>query len=259
MASGDKSNDTICLFDIDGTLTKSRQKIKPDMEEFLVRLSEKVTIGLVGGSDLNKIAEQMLPESGSADEACKNLIKKYRYVFAENGLIAFKDGSKLKTDTIVTFMGEEKLQRFINFCLRYLSELTLPCKRGNFIEFRSGMINICPIGRSCSQAERDSFSQYDAVHSVRKTFVQALEKEFGPDFGLAYAIGGQISIDAFPKGWDKTYCLPFVSDFKTIHFVGDRTAPGGNDHEIFADSRTIGHTVRDPEETKKVVTELFFK
>ena len=35
--------------------------------------------------------------------------------------------------------------------------------RGTFIEFRSSMINICPVGRSCSQAERDEFSAFDKV------------------------------------------------------------------------------------------------
>ena len=38
---------------------------------------------------------------------------------------------------------------------RYMSELKLPAKRGNFVEFRSGIINICPVGRSCTQAERE--------------------------------------------------------------------------------------------------------
>ena len=37
------------------------------------------------------------------------------------------------------------------------------CYRGTFIEFRSGMINICPVGRSCSQAERDDFIAFDKV------------------------------------------------------------------------------------------------
>ncbi len=31
----------------------------PEMRQFLQRLSEKVVVGLVGGSDLNKISEQM--------------------------------------------------------------------------------------------------------------------------------------------------------------------------------------------------------
>ena len=41
---------------------------------------------------------------------------------------------------------------------------------------------------------------------------------------------------------------------QTIHFFGDKTSPGGNDHEIFSDSRTIGHTVTSPENTREIVT-----
>lgn len=44
-------------------------------------------------------------------------------------------------------MGEEKLQTFINFVLGYLSKIILPIKRGTFVEFRSGMLNISPIGK----------------------------------------------------------------------------------------------------------------
>ncbi len=35
--------------------------------------------------------------------------------------------------------------------------------RGTFIEFRNGLINICPIGRNCSQEERVEFFEYDKV------------------------------------------------------------------------------------------------
>ncbi len=37
-----------------------------------------------------------------------------------------------------------------------------------------------------------------------------------------------------------------------------QTEEGGNDHEIFADDRTIGHTVLNPEDTIKQLEELFF-
>lgn len=53
--------------------------------------------------------------------------------------------------------------------------------------------------------------------------VETLRKEFG-DLGLTYSIGGQISFDVFPSGWDKTYCLQFVEgEFAEIHFFGDKT------------------------------------
>ncbi|BBN05728.1 phosphomannomutase [Marchantia polymorpha subsp. ruderalis] len=41
---------------------------------------------------------------------------------------------------------------------------------------------------------------------------------------LTYSIGGQISFDFFPQGWDKTFCLQFVEkEFSEFHFFGDKT------------------------------------
>lgn len=85
-------------------------------------------------------------------------------------------------------MGEEKLQTFINFALRYMSELTLPLKRGTFIEFRTGLINVCPVGRSCSYEERLQFFEYDKEHKIREKFIAKLREQF-PDLGLIYSIG----------------------------------------------------------------------
>ncbi|XP_060063395.1 phosphomannomutase 2-like [Ylistrum balloti] len=249
-----RDTSTICIFDVDGTLTAPRLKVLPDMEEFLQKLKSKVHVALVGGSDLVKIEEQMDPTKNDT------VTKKFDYVFSENGLVAFKDGEKVGQENLLNYVGEEKLQKVINFAMKYMSAITLPAKRGTFFEFRSSMINICPVGRSCSQAERLQFAAYDKEHNMRETFRAALMKEF-PDAGLVFAIGGQISIDVYPVGWDKTFCLKFIEkgNYKTIHFFGDKTDPGGNDHEIFSDPRTIGHKVTSPEDTMKQVSELFFK
>ena len=180
------------------------------------------------------------------------------WAFPENGLMAFKDAKLVAVQSLKAHLGETNIKRFINWTLRYLSEVDIPVKRGTFIEFRNGMINVSPIGRNCSQEERDAFEEYDKVHHIRSTMVAAMEKEFG-DLGLKFSIGGQISFDVFPVGWDKTYSLRFVekAGYKEIHFFGDKTMPGGNDYEIFSDPRTIGHTVASPDETQKICTELF--
>ena len=60
--------------------------------------------------------------------------------------------------------------------------------RGTFIEFRSGLINVCPVGRSCSQAERDEFAAFDAKHNIRKNLVAKFQEEFS-DMGLKFVIG----------------------------------------------------------------------
>jgi len=39
-------------------------------------------------------------------------------------------------------------------------------RRGTFIEFRTGLINVSPIGRNCSQSERDAYEKYDYVSTT---------------------------------------------------------------------------------------------
>jgi len=245
-------NDHIVLFDVDGTLTESRQLIKPEMETLLLeKLKAKVKVGLVSGSDLKKLAEQM----GGED-----VIQKFDYVFPENGLVAYQNGELIDKMDISKHMGEEKLQTFINFCLHYMADLNLPIKRGTFVEFRNGLINICPVGRSCSQEQRIQFNQLDLEQGIRKKFVEVLNEKFPENsFGLHFAIGGQISIDAFPTGWDKRFCLRHIEShgFKEIHFYGDRTEEGGNDYQLYADNRTLGHAVTSPNDTMTQLTEQF--
>ncbi|XP_026746873.1 phosphomannomutase 2 [Trichoplusia ni] len=237
---------TLYLFDVDGTLTKPRQVIKEELKNFLLNeVKSRVTVGLVSGSDYVKIAEQMDGEA---------VAEKFDYVFCENGVVQYRGGKLISSESILSYLGESLLQKVINFALGYMSKIELPAKRGNFVEFRSSMINICPVGRSCTQSERDEFVKFDSVHQIRQKFVDALQSEF-KGTGLTFALGGQISVDVFPTGWDKTYCLKHVADqeFEVIHFFGDKTMPGGNDYELYNDSRTIGHKVTSPDDTREQV------
>lgn len=230
----------LILFDVDGTLSKSRLLIEQPMKDMidLLKTQDNFDIGIVGGSDLKKQREQL-----------GDYLDKFDYIFSENGLYASHHGKILEVNSIKKELGEENIKKLINCCLRLLSEIDIPVKRGTFIEFRNGMINVCPVGRSCSQEEREEFYNYDLEHSIRPNLVKKLKEELS-DLNLGFSIGGQISIDVFPEGWDKTYCLKFVSDkYDKIYFFGDKTHEGGNDYEIFNHKRTIGFTVKNPEDT----------
>ncbi|XP_053132135.1 phosphomannomutase 2 [Hemicordylus capensis] len=240
---------TLCLFDVDGTLTAPRQKIAPEMADFLQVLRKKVKVGVVGGSDFEKIQEQL------GDD----VVEKFDYVFPENGLVAYKNGKLVGKQSIQGQLGEDLLQELIDYCLSYIAKIKLPRKRGTFIEFRNGMLNVSPVGRSCSQQERLEFFELDKKERIRERFVADLQRDFSGK-GLTFSIGGQISFDVFPNGWDKRYCLGIVEKdgFKTIYFFGDKTMPGGNDYEIYTDPRTIGHSVTSPEQTQQICETLFF-
>ncbi|XP_068574635.1 phosphomannomutase 1-like isoform X2 [Cebidichthys violaceus] len=232
----------LCLFDVDGTLTAPREKIDPQLDEFFQTLRRKVKIGIVGGSDYSKIAEQL----GEGDD----VIQKFDYVFAENGTVQYKDGKLLSKHAIQNQIGEELLQDLINFCLSYMGLIKLPKKRGTFIEFRNGMLNISPVGRSCTLEERIEFSEIDKREKIREKFVAALKEEFAGK-GLQFT----------KEGWDKRLCLELLDSegLDAIYFFGNETSDGGNDYEIFNDPRTIGFTVFSPEDTARFCRELFFK
>lgn len=173
-------------------------------------------------------------------------------------------GQELPSQSFINWLGEEKYKKLVKYVLHYISQLDIPVMRGTFVEFRRGMINVSPIGRNASTQERLAFQEYDKQHHIRADFVEALKKAF-PDYGLTYSIGGQISFDVFPAGWDKTYALQHLTEsddvlpggYKEIHFFGDKTFAGGNDYEIFTHPNVIGHTVTSPEDTIQQLQQLF--
>jgi len=149
----------------------------------------------------------------------------FDFCFAENGLTAYRQGVALPSNSFIQWLGEDRYKPLANFILHYIADLDIPLKRGTFIEFRNGMINVSPIGRNASVDERNEFERYDKVHKVREQMVAKLREKFA-EYGLTYSIGGQISFDVFPTGWDKTYCLQHVKEFGTVHFFGDKTYKG---------------------------------
>ncbi|KAI0175631.1 eukaryotic phosphomannomutase [Hypoxylon sp. FL1284] len=249
---------TIALFDVDETLTKARRAATPEMLQTLERLRQKVAIGYVGGSNLAKQQEQL----GAADRPVTTM---FDFCFSENGLTAYKMGAELPSNSFIQWLGEDPYKDLVRWTLHYVADLDIPVKRGTFIEFRNGMINVSPIGRNASTQERNDYEKYDKEHKIRETMVAKMREKFG-HLGLTFSIGGQISFDVFPNGWDKTYCLNHLEDeakkpggieYTTVHFFGDKTTKGGNDYEIYVDPRTIGHSVTGPDDCLKQIKETF--
>ncbi len=77
----------LVLFDVDGTLTVPRNEVKPHMLRSLDKLSQSgFSVGVVGGSDLSKIAEQLCKTEEQLKAA-------FDFVFSENGLVSFQRDS----------------------------------------------------------------------------------------------------------------------------------------------------------------------
>lgn len=240
----------LLLFDIDGTLTKPINPIEQNMIDTLNLASKHFDLAVVGGSDRPKQLKQLLGSASLFD-----------YAFSENGTVAYdKQANIFHKNSIAKHLGEEKLKKLINFILHYIADLDVPIKRGTFIEYRNGLINASPIGRNCTQEERDIFHEFNLKEKILPKMADAIREHFKGE-GLYISIGGQISMDIFPNGWDKTYCLKFITDkYEDIHFFGDKCYEGGNDYELFKHKRVIGHDNKeDPLKTIEIVHSLLKK
>lgn len=92
----------------------------------------------------------------------------FDFCFSENGLTAFRLGETLASNNFIQWLGEDKYQNLVDFVLKFIANTKLPRKRGTFIEFRNGMVNISPVGRAASIEERDEFEAYVPVSVIAR-------------------------------------------------------------------------------------------
>lgn len=139
-------------------LSKLRHKCAIGYVSFLPRheLAVWLTPPQVGGSNLVKQQEQL-------GTSAIDVTTLFDFCFPENGLMAFRQGKPLASTSFIEWLGEEKYQDLADFCLKYIASTKLPKKRGTFVEFRNGMINVSPIGRNASVEERDEFQASVAI------------------------------------------------------------------------------------------------
>ena len=134
----------IALFDVDGTLTIPRGEVTPEMMTFMKDLSKKITVGIVGGSDLPKQEEQL----------GEGIAKVFPYNFSQNGLVAYKDGELQEVQTIAKHLGEDNIKRIVNWTLKYLADVDIPVKVSMFVVYYMYMkyytffISLCIILRT---------------------------------------------------------------------------------------------------------------
>ncbi len=201
----------IYLFDIDGTLTPSRLRIDPEFEQFFLQWMKDREVIFVTGSDKEKTVEQVgekiWTRASRVYQSCGNAVY-------QGGQLIQKNHFDLSTE----------LKTLLNEFIMY-SEC--PEQFDNHIEERIGLVNFSPIGRSCPQEAREQYYKWDTKAKERQTFCRMIEDKF-PE--LEATVGGQISIDIYPKGQNKAQVLEDL--YGPITFFGDKCQPGGNDYPI---------------------------
>tara|TARA_R100000808_G_C2133811_1_gene142466 strand:+ start:343 stop:1011 length:669 start_codon:yes stop_codon:yes gene_type:complete len=213
------------------------------LKEFLAWMNDK-SVFLVAGSDLEKVKEQV-PESVLT--GCKGIFCCMANQFWNSDGLVYENSWTPDPILVETLTG---FQMYTSFPVK-----TKKGGRGSIIERRPGMINFTTIGRNASATERLKYYKWDKENGERKDIVRLLEREYKD---LDFRIGGQISIDIQPKGFNKSQASKWVRKHlkgKIVYF-GDKCEIGGNDHDIYHDvvkHKGIAYNVKSPRETLNIL------
>ena len=227
------------IFDVDGTLTPSRQKIQLDFLRFFFGFTFDNDVYLVTGSDRAKTLEQVTPELYDNCERVYNCSGSDVY---EGDTNVYRSEWELPWD----------VERFLNDELDYSS---FPLRNGNHIERRPGGVNFSILGRDKDPfLGRAEYMRWDKDNDERAVIADRLRNSFP---GLSVALGGQTGIDIGPYGSDKSQILRDFSEDDELYFFGDRCEEGGNDHTLAKEVEKRGgfsYNVRDYNETWKLLS-----
>ena len=219
----------VYIFDCDGTLTPSRQKMTPKFEKFFIPWAKKNKFWLVTGSNIEKMDEQVAED----------------VMIDSQGLFCCGGNQLWEFDPhIVNFPYNQVYSRdfaphkaLIDYLHQELKNSSYKGRYGTHIENRGSMINFSIVGRDCSYEDRLDYYEWDKQNNERERICNTINSTWPQ---IEAVCGGQISIDIAPRGWNKSQVLDVIveknsvlfSDPVEYIFIGDRTDEGGNDYPL---------------------------
>lgn len=236
----------LIIFDLDGTLAKSKSPIDQEMAELLKSLLEVAEVSIISGGDWPQFEKQVL------DHLPKNSLFQKLSILPTCGtkFYQFKDDWKELYEENFTVEEKNQILESVNEAIKN-SKLEIKKTWGEQIEDRGSQITFSALGQEAPLAEKKG---WDDDFAKRKKIVEPLKKSL-KDFSIG--MGGTTSIDITKPGIDKAYGINKLKELLNIEipqmlFVGDALFEGGNDYP----ARSTGAKciqVRDPEETKRIV------
>lgn len=233
-------------FDIDDTLTKSKQALDGEMAQLLAELSLRIPVAIISGAKLEQIETQLIAYIQGGKQS--NF-----YLFPNGGASAYTHS--VDGDIISLYehtISPDEAERIISVSQEILSAskinegMTL---YGEVIEVRGASIALSLLGQKAPPEVKKMFDQDGAK---RKGVLPLLEEKLP---GFSCRIGGGTTIDINRKGIDKAYGMREFAKFievseEDIMYVGDALYEGGNDYAVLSTNLQT-HKVSNPEDTKE--------
>jgi phosphomannomutase len=241
------------VFDLDGTLSESKQPMDADMGLLLSGVLAHIPIAIMSGAGFPQFQTQFFPALPLQTPLDR------LYIFPDNAAQCFvhrQGGWRAQYDQ--AFSGTERahLLQALNAALDEVGLREAPVRVwGERIEDRGAEIAFSPLGQGAPLPDKQAW--HDAHEDLRRRLHELLNKKL-PDF--ANAMGGLTTIDITRKGINKAYGVRRFSelarvDIEQMLYVGDALGEGGND-AVVVESGIPTHAVFGPEETAALLREL---
>jgi phosphomannomutase len=212
------------IFDVDGTLTPSRQRIDDSFHDRFLQFCKEEPVFLVTGSDYPKTVEQL------GEDICYHV----KHVFSCSGNDVWMQGKNIQTNkwevpkSVMEWLSDELIRS------------PYPERTGNHIEIRPGCLNFSVVGRNATPEQRKRYARYDEYNKERRGIASTFNYIFAQSNAKIIAkIGGETGLDIYPIGKDKSQIISYFRPYDDLVFFGDRMEEGGND-KPFADVNTKG-------------------
>ncbi len=236
----------LMVFDLDGTLAKSKSALEKDMADLLEKLMGVMKVAVISGGAWPQFEKQLLSNLPRDDR-----LKQLSLLPTSGTKFLRYDGQW--TELYAENFTPEQKTKIIAALNKALDQSGLrPDKHwGEVIEDRDSQITMSALGQ---EAPLDVKQTWDPDFEKRRK-IKAILDPMIPEFSVG--MGGASSIDVTRPGVDKAYGIGKLQEVLGIPttqmiFVGDALFPGGNDEP----ARKTGATcikVRDPEETGRVI------
>lgn len=236
----------IMIFDMDGTLAVSKQRLDDEMIQVLINLLKRTKVAITSGGKWGQFLKQVV---GPLEE--KNVLLNNLYIFPTCGgaFYWYKDGKwRVVYEHLLSSEQKEKIMEAFKKTFKELGFEQPKKIYGEQIEERGTQITFSALGQDAPVSEK---AKWDPDLAKRKKMFPVLER-FLPEFQIAF--GGMTSIDINLKGINKAYALEQIEKYLGIKiadmlYIGDMLELGGNDYVVVGTGIKTKAVV-DPEETK---------
>ena len=239
----------LIVFDLDGTLAKSKSPLDAEMAKLLHALFDVASVAVISGGSWAQFEAQVLSHL-ARDERLKKLSL---LPTCGTKFFAYDVGWK---ELYSEDLSADDKKQILGALKSAISEAGLEEKKtwGDVIEDRGSQITFSALGQ---EAPLDAKSKWDPDF-VKRQKIKAILDELIPEF--AVRLGGTTSVDVTKLGIDKAYGIHKLRDILGISleemlFIGDALFVGGNDRPAM-DAGVTSIQVRDPDETKRVIETL---